>query len=87
MSAAWAEKVVTAFPPDLGIPQFSFDSDGEALLEWNLAVDRVLNVSVGADGELRDAARISGFKSTGIEIFADALPAGLAEAACRLVCR
>jgi len=87
MSAAWAEKVVAAFPQDLGIPQFSFDSDGDALLEWNLAGDRVLNVSVGADGELRYAARISGFKSTGIEIFADALPAGLVETACRLVCR
>jgi len=87
LSAAWAEKIVVAFPPDLGIPQFSFDSEGEALLEWNVASDRVLNVSVGADGELRYAARISGFKSTGIEIFADALPAGLVETACRLVCQ
>ena len=87
MSAAWAEKVVTAFPRSLGIPHFSFDPDGEALLEWIVAKDRVLSVSVGADGEIRYAARISGFKRTGIEVFADALPTGLAETACRLACR
>lgn len=87
MSAAWAEKVVTAFPASLGIPHFSFDPDGEALLEWIVAKDRVLSVSVGADGELRYAARISGVKRTGIEVFADALPASLAETACRLARR
>lgn len=87
MSAARAERVVTAFPPSLGIPHFSFDADGEALLEWIVASDRVLSVSIGADGELRYAARISGFKRTGIEIFADGLPKGLAEMACRLACR
>lgn len=87
MSAAWAEKVVTAFPRSLGIPHFSFDPDGEALLEWIVAKDQVLSVSVGADGEIRYAARISGFKRTGIGVFADALPTGLAETACRLACR
>ena len=87
MSAAWAEQVVAASPPSLGVPHFSFDADGDALLEWTLADDRVLNVSVGADGEVRYAARISGFKRTGIEIFADALPAGLAETAHRLARR
>ena len=84
MSASWAEKVVAAFPPGLGVPHFSFDPDGDALLEWFVASDRVLSVSVGADGELRYAARISGFKKTGIEIFADALPSDLAETAYRL---
>ena len=86
-SAAWAEKVVAAFPPGLGVPHFAFDADGEAILEWNVARDRVLSVSVGVDGELRYAAGISGFKRTGIEIFADALPVGLAETACRLARR
>ena len=78
---------MTAFPASLGIPHFSFDPDGETLLEWIVAKDQVLSVSVGADGELRYAARISGFKRTGIEVFADALPAGLAETASRLARR
>ncbi len=86
MSASWAEKVVAAFPYALGfgVPHVGFDPDGDALLEWVVRKDRVLAVSVGADGELRYAARICGFKRTGVEVFADALPAGLVETARRL---
>ena len=87
MSASWAERIVGAFPASLGlgVPHFSFDPEGDALIEWMVRRDRMLTLSVGADGEIRYAARISGFKRTGIEIYADTLPQDLVETARRLV--
>ena len=83
-SASWAERVAAAFPWGLGVPHFSFDPEGDALLEWFFGKNRVLTVIVSSTGELSYAARINGAKVTGIEVFADALPPRLAETARRL---
>ena len=83
-AASWAERVAAAFPRGLGVPHFSFDPEGDALLEWSRGRYRVLTVIVSSTGKLSYAARINGVKVTGIEIFADALPARLAETARRL---
>lgn len=82
-SAVWAEKIVSLLLPTIGLPHFSFDPQGDALLEWYEAPDRVVDMSVGSNGEIRYAAIIGGTRLTGIEEFSDALPAGLAGVARR----
>ncbi len=77
LSASWACDVVAPLLPILGLPHYSFDPDGDVLLEWHLAEDRVLDLSVGANGEVRYSAVIGGSRMTGIEQFAEGLPLGL----------
>ncbi len=84
LSASWAEEVASELLPILGLPHYSFDPEGEALLEWFKDADRVLDLSIGSNGELRYAATIGGAKVTGIEGFSDGLPPGLLSAARRL---
>lgn len=84
LAASWAEKVASTLLPILGLPHYSFDPQGEALLEWYKDPDRVLDLSIGSSGELRYAATIGGARLTGIEDFSDGLPPGLLSAARRL---
>ena len=85
LSASWAEEVASALITILGLPHYSFDPEGEALLEWYKDADRVLDLSIGKNGEVRYAATVGGAKVTGIEVFSDGLPPGLLSAARRLV--
>lgn len=84
LSATWAEYAVASLLPLLGLPHYSFDPHGDALMEWHRALDRTLDLSVGNNGELRYAARIGGANVTGVEQFAEALPPGLVSVARRL---
>lgn len=84
LSASWACEVVATLLPILGLPHHSFDPDGDALMEWYLAPDRTLDLSVGANGEVRYAVVIGGTRITGIEQFAEGLPPGLLSVARRL---
>ena len=83
-SASRAEAVVAPLLPTLGLPHYSFDPEGDALMEWYLAPDRVLDMSVGSNGEIRYAATIGGARQTGIEQFSDGLPSGILQMARRL---
>ncbi len=84
LSASWAEYAVAPLLPILGLPHYSFDPHGDALMEWYRAPDRTLDLSVGDNGELRYAARIGGARVNGVEQFAEALPPGLMSVAQRL---
>ena len=84
LSATWAEYAVAPLLPLLGLPHYSFDPHGDALMEWHRALDRTLDLSVGNNGELRYAARIGGACVTGVEQFAGAFPPGLLSMATRL---
>ena len=84
LSASWACEVVATLLPILGLPHHSFDPDGDALMEWYLAPDRTLDLSVGTNGEVRYAVVIGGARITGIEQFAEGLPPGLLSVARRL---
>ena len=83
-AASWTEAVVASLLPTLGLPHYSFDPDGDAILEWFVAHDRVLDMSVGNNGEIRYAATIGGSMVTGIEEFSDGPPPGLLAVARRL---
>lgn len=85
LSAAWAEQVLAALPGDVPTPEVAFDPSGDTLLEWAPARGRMLSLSVGRTGELRFALRTPAGKLTGIEVFADELPGGLAHALKALV--
>ena len=84
-SASRAEAVVAPLLSTLGLPHYSFDPQGDALMEWYLAPDRVLDMSVGSNGEIRYAATIGGASQTGIEQFSDGLPSDVLMMARRLV--
>lgn len=84
LSASWAEYAIAPLLPILGLPHYSFDPYGDALVEWYRAADRTLDLSVGNNGELRYAGRIGGARVNGIEQFAEAVPPGLLSVALRL---
>ncbi len=85
LSAAWAEEVVGALLPLLGLPHYAFDPEGGAVVEWCWSSDRLLHLSIGRNGELRYAARVGGSRLTGIEPFAEGLPPGLLSVVRRLM--
>ncbi len=84
LSASWAEAVVAQLLPILGLPHYSFDPQGDALMEWSIASDRTLDLSVGSNGEIRYAATIGGARMSGVEPFSDGLPPGVLLVARRL---
>lgn len=84
-SASVAARIVDLLLPTLGVPDFSFDPQGDALLEWYKAPDRVVDLSVGSSGGIGYAAIICGARMTGTGAFSEVLPADLAEVARRWV--
>lgn len=83
LAMEWASRVLAALPRRVGIPEIAFQPDGDAGLEWWRGPDRVLSISiiVGSNGELRYAARLSGERFVGTEVFAHGLPKRLVDTA------
>ena len=60
-----ALEVAKMCPPELGVPDCSFDADGSPYLEWSQGADRILTLIIEPEDELIYAGRIDGTSFSG----------------------
>jgi hypothetical protein len=70
-----AERFLLALPSHLPAPELAVDSDGEVAFDWSGPGNRMLTVTLRADGRLTFASRLSALdKDYGTKEFVDSIP-------------
>ncbi len=74
-----AYRLLEALPPDLPLPEFGAEPDGQLTFEWHRAARRTLSVSISPDGDLHFAALLGASRNYGTEAFWGDLPQPILE--------